>query len=361
MELIGKEFIDNNEALDELVIGSHRIGLGEQVEIELPVAKLYTNTDMSMPIKVVRAKKPGPCVFISAAIHGDEINGVEIIRRLIKRKLKLICGTVIFVPIVNVYGVLNKNRYMPDRRDLNRSFPGSAKGSLAGRVAYQFLEEIVNKCQYGIDLHTGAIHRSNLPQVRAKLTDERTMELAKIFGAPVVLNSNLRDGSLRQCASEDGCRILLYEAGEALRFDELSIRAGVHGVINILTYLDMLKPAKNRKKQPTEPIVADRSSWMRANTSGIVSFKVNLGEHVEKKQVLAKISSPFGEVLGEVCSTREGIVIGKQNIPLVQEGEAMFHIAYFSEPDEVAELIEQFEDTIMPEELPYDNRELNIY
>lgn len=358
MEWTGNEFIDTNSEADVLVIGSHHIGLGEQVEIELPVAKLYTNTDMSMPIKVIRAKKAGPCVFVSAAIHGDEINGIEIIRRLIKRKLKLTCGTVIFVPIVNVYGVLNKSRYMPDRRDLNRSFPGSAKGSLAGRVAYQFLEEIVNKCQYGIDLHTGAIHRSNLPQIRARLSDETTLVLAKTFGAPVVLNSDLRDGSLRQCASEDGCRILLYEAGEALRFDELSIRGGVRGVVNTLTHLGMLKPtAKARKKAPVEPIVADRSSWMRANTSGIISFKVNLGEHVEKKQVLAEISSPFGDVLGEVRSTREGIVIGRQNIPLVQEGEALFHIAYFSEPDEVAELIEQFEDTIMPEELNYDSRD----
>lgn len=348
--------IDSSSSNNELVIGGHTIGLGEQISIELPVAKLYTNTDMSMPIKVIRAKKPGPCVFVSAAIHGDEINGIEVIRRLIKRKLKLSCGTVIFVPIVNVYGVLNKSRYMPDRRDLNRSFPGSAKGSLAGRVAYQFLEEIVNKCQYGIDLHTGAIHRSNLPQIRANLSDKTTLELAKTFGTPIVLNSDLRDGSLRQCASEDGCRILLYEAGEALRFDELSIRAGVRGVINTLTHLGMLKPSSRvRKKQPAQPIVANRSSWMRANTSGIVSFKVSLGEHVVKKQVLAQISSPFGEVLGEVSSTREGIVIGRQNIPLVQEGEAMFHIAYFNEPDEVAELIEEFEDTVMPEELAYDS------
>lgn len=338
------------QANDVLMIGETAIALGKQAMIELPVAKLYTNTDMHMPIKVIRAKRSGPTVFVSAAIHGDEINGIEIIRRLIKRKLSLVKGTLIFVPIVNVYGVLNKSRYMPDRRDLNRSFPGSARGSLAGRVAHQFLAEIVDKCDYGIDLHTGAIHRSNLPQIRGNLADEKTLALAKSFGVPVVLNSTLRDGSLRQCASDNGCRILLYEAGEALRFDELSIRAGVRGVIHTLTHLQMIKSAaKQTKRTHIEPIVANKSSWMRANESGIVRFRAELGERVSKLQVLAEISSPFGELLGEVKSSKAGIVIGKQNIPLVQEGEAMYHIAYFDELDDVEDTIENFEDTILPD------------
>lgn len=331
----------------DLIIGGKRIPLGGEAEIALPVAKLYTNTNIHMPIKVIRAKKPGKTVFISAAIHGDEINGIEIIRRLLTRNLKLSKGTVIFVPIVNVYGVLNKSRYMPDRRDLNRSFPGSDKGSLAGRVAYQFLEEIVSQCDYGIDLHTGAIHRTNLPQVRANLADAKTLELAESFGVPVVLNSNLRDGSLRQCASDNGCRILLYEAGEALRFDELSIRGGVRGVINTLRHLGVMRASRSNKKQ-IEPMVANKSSWMRASESGIALFKAELGERVQKNQVLAEISSPFGERLGEVVSSKEGIVIGKQNIPLVQEGEAMYHIAYFTqdELEEVQDTIETFEEHI---------------
>lgn len=336
---------------DVLKIGEHCIALGETVSIALPVAKLYTHTDMSMPIMVMRAKKAGPTVFISAAIHGDEINGIEIIRRLLKRKLKLLQGTLIFVPIVNVYGVLNKSRYMPDRRDLNRSFPGSAKGSLAGRVAHQFLHEIVYQCDYGIDLHTGAIHRGNLPQIRANLKDPETLQLAKSFGVPVVLNSNLRDGSLRQIASEQGCRILLYEAGEALRFDELSIRAGVKGIIGTLRHLGLLRtPSKKTNKTPKppiEPTVANKSSWMRASESGIVTFKAELGERVSKQQLLANISSPFGEKVGQVVSTKEGIVIGKQNIPLVQEGEAMYHIAYFDELDDIEDKLETFEDVIL--------------
>lgn len=339
---------------EELVIGKHTIGLGQRVSVELPVANLYTNTSISMPIHVIRARKPGPCVFVSAAIHGDEINGIEIIRRLLKRKLKLAAGTLIFVPIVNVYGVLNKSRYMPDRRDLNRSFPGSANGSLAGRVAHQFLNEIVAHCQYGIDLHTGAIHRSNLPQIRANLADAETLRLATTFGVPVVLNSTLRDGSLRQCASDDGCRILLYEAGEALRFDELSIRAGVRGILNVLRALDMLRVktvAGSKAKVSLEPMVANKSAWMRANASGIIGFKKKLGEYVQKNDVLAEISSPFGELLSVVKSNKEGVVIGKQNIPLAQEGEAMYHVAYYDDPDGVADMIEEFENDVLPEDM----------
>lgn len=338
--------------MEKLVIGGTEIKPGTWVQIEMPVAKLYTDTDISMPIQVMRAKKDGPTVFVSAAVHGDELNGIEIIRRLIKLKaLKLTRGTLILVPMVNVYGVLNQSRYMPDRRDLNRTFPGSAQGSLAGRVADKFLTEIVNHCDYGIDLHTGAIHRSNLPQIRADLNDEVTRGLADVFGVPVLLNSNLRDGSLRQSALESGVRILLYEAGEALRFDELSIRAGVKGVMNVLSHLEMIrKRSGGRSKKVLRPYEANNSAWVRASCSGIVLNKKRLGDAVQKGDVLAEIGSPFGDVMGEVVAIRSGIIIGQQNIPLVQEGDAMFHIAYFSEDGEmIAERIENMQDSLLPE------------
>lgn len=340
--------------MEELIIGGQAIPPGKTLQIEMPVVRLYTDTDISMPVHVIRSKKAGPTVFVSAAVHGDELNGIEIIRRLINLKsLRLSSGTLIFVPMVNVYGVLNQSRYMPDRRDLNRCFPGSAKGSLAGIVANKFLSEIVRHCEYGIDLHTGAIHRSNLPQIRANLDDEETRELAEIFGVPVMLNSNLRDGSLREAAVELGTKILLYEAGQALRFDELSIRAGVRGIQNVLAHLGMLqrKPRRATKKQTVTPFIANTSSWLRANASGIVQSLKHLGDKVEKGDVLAVIGSPFGEVFDRVRVTRPGIIIGKQNIPLVQEGEAMFHIAYFSEEDEeVVENIEIMQDTLLPDE-----------
>lgn len=339
--------------MSDIKIGEHSIAPGKNLQIELPVVRLYTDTDICMPVQVIRSKKPGPTVFVSAAVHGDELNGIEIVRRLIKQKtLKLSAGTLILVPMVNVYGVLNQSRYMPDRRDLNRCFPGSPKGSLAGIVAHRFLNEIVSQCQYGIDLHTGAIHRSNLPQIRADLKDEETLALAESFGVPVLLNASLRDGSLRQAAVESGTKILLYEAGEALRFDELSIRAGIRGIQNVLTKLGMLKKPerKTSKKMPHKPYVANTSNWTRATASGIVNNLKTLGEMVEKGDPLARIGSPFGQTFETVRASRTGIIIGRQNIPLAQEGDAMFHIAYFTEEErEIAENIELMQGTLMPE------------
>lgn len=335
-----------------LYIGDHCIQPGEKKKLELPVAKLYSDTDIRIPVYVVRSKKPGPTVFISAAIHGDELNGIEIVRRLIQQKsLRLLSGSLILVPIINIYGVHTLSRYMPDRRDLNRCFPGSEKGSLAARVADIFTEQIVKKCQYGIDLHTGAIHRSNLPQIRANLNDSETAAMAEAFGVPVLINANIRDGSLRQSAAEAGAKVLLYEAGQALRFDELSIRAGVRGVLNVLSYLGMLKPKKS--KQAVTPFTANNSAWVRASASGIISNKTKIGDNVTKGQLLAKIGDPFGDEIAVVNSPRAGIVIGMQNIPLVQEGDAMYHIAFFSEDDEaIAEHIENLHETLLPESPP---------
>jgi predicted deacylase len=336
--------------MKELIIAGQTIPPGTRTQLNIPGIRLYTDTDISMPVSVIRARKSGPTVFVSAAVHGDELNGIEIIRRLIHLKsLRINCGTLILVPIVNIYGVLNQSRYMPDRRDLNRCFPGSPKGSLAGRVADTFLSEIVNHCDYGIDLHTGAIHRSNLPQIRADLEDPETLSLAEAFGVPVLLNSNLRDGSLRQAAVESGTKILLYEAGQALRFDELSIRAGVKGIMNVLSHIGMIS-RKSSHKKPIQRFVANNSVWCRANESGIVNNLKNLGDQVQKGEALATIGGPFGEIFDTVKSSRAGIIIGKQNIPLAQEGDAMFHIAYFSEPDEeIAENIEKMQDTLLPE------------
>ncbi|WP_283789095.1 succinylglutamate desuccinylase/aspartoacylase family protein [Bermanella sp. WJH001] len=333
-----------------LTIADTQIAPGETCEIQIPVANLYTDTDIHMPVHVIRAKRSGPTMFVSAAVHGDELNGIEIIRRLIQKKgFKLTAGTLILVPMVNVYGVLDQTRYLPDRRDLNRSFPGSEKGSLAGRVAYRFLNDIVKHCTHGIDLHTGAIHRSNLPQVRADLSDPETLEMAKSFSVPVLLNSNLRDGSLRQAAVESGTKILLYEAGEALRFDEFSIRAGLDGVLKVLSHLGMVRKSKKRKMR--EPYIANNSAWIRANSSGIVRDLKGLGDQVTKGDIMAEIGNPMGRVLDHVKATRSGIIIGKQNIPLVQEGEAMFHVAYFSEDDEtIAEHIENIQDSLLPDE-----------
>jgi predicted deacylase len=321
---------------------------GEVRKIELPVVKLYTDTQMSIPVQVHCGKQAGPTLFLSAAIHGDELNGVEIIQRLINsRAMQKVRGTVLAVPMVNVYGVLNQTRYLPDRRDLNRSFPGSSRGSLAARMADLFLREIVQRCDYGIDFHTGAIHRSNLPQIRADLSDDDTKRLASAFGVPVILNANVRDGSLRQSAAEEGAKVLLYEAGEALRFDELAIRAGVRGTLNVMRALGML-PA-SRRKPSYEPVEAHYSRWLRATDSGFIRHRKQLGDQVERGDILADIVDPYGTLLDSIITKQDGIIIGKQNIPLVQEGEAVYHIACFSQPDEVSENLEQFQDDLLPD------------
>jgi len=333
---------------NSISIAGHAIQPGSSVTIDLPMVRLYTDTDISVPVHIKCARKHGPTLFVSAAVHGDEINGIEIVRRLLRLKsLKLSRGTLILLPMVNVYGVLNRSRYMPDRRDLNRCFPGYENGSLAAIVADKFISEIVEQCDYGVDLHTGAIHRSNLPQIRADLSDKMTQALAHAFGVPVILNSSPREGTLRHAAQEVNTQVLLYEAGEALRFDELSILAGVRGVMRVLHHLDMVK--KKPTKIKAQPVIANTSRWKRAPNSGIVHSHAKLGDHVQPGDVLAEIGSPLGEVFGEIISDKSAIVIGKQNIPLVQKGEAMYHLAYFSQDEqEIAENIKDMADVLLP-------------
>ncbi|MFT4563759.1 MAG: putative deacylase, partial [Gammaproteobacteria bacterium] len=278
------------------------------------------------------------------------LNGVEIIRRLLKRKvLSSISGTLVAVPIVNVHGFLYQSRYLPDRRDLNRSFPGSRTGSIAARLANTFLAEIVSKADYGLDLHTGAINRSNFPQIRANLDDDKTLALAKAFGAPVIINANLRDGSLRSCAVDLGIPMLIYEAGEALRFDEICIRGGLRGITNVMRSIGMLPEAKSRKKQ--NPVEARSTSWVRAPSSGIVSWNVKLGASVSKDQKLATLSSPLGDRDDVAKAPFDGIVIGRSNIPLAHEGDALAHIAAFKSVSKAEDLVEEFATTHEPDSL----------
>jgi len=308
---------------------------------------------MTMPVHVVKGKKSGPRLFISAAIHGDEINGVEIIRRLLKLPaLKRLKGTIIAVPIVNIHGLINHSRYLPDRRDLNRSFPGSEKGSLAARLAHLFMKEIVSQSTHGIDLHTGALHRDNLPQIRANMDDEETEKLARAFDVPVMISSNLRDGSLREAAAEHGIPMLLYEAGEALRFDEISIRAGVKGIVNVMRTLEMLPPSRSKTKKHLEPVVARSSSWIRASDSGILRAMVPLGSRVKKNTLLGVVADPFGETEANIVSTFNGIVIGRTNLPLVNEGDALYHIARFEDIHEIEAKVDKFHEQHSPELIP---------
>ncbi|NGP54193.1 succinylglutamate desuccinylase/aspartoacylase family protein [Thioalkalivibrio sp. XN8] len=323
-----------------LQIGGVTVAPGERRGIALPVGMLHTHVPVEMPVWVIHGRRPGPRLFISAAIHGDELNGIEIIRRIRARPLRGLRGTLLLVPVVNVFGLLQHTRYLPDRRDLNRSFPGSERGSLAARLAHLFMREIVARCTHGIDLHTGAVHRSNLPQVRAQLDDPATRELALAFGAPVVLDSRLRDGSLREAAAEKGIPTLIYEAGEALRFDEMSIRVGAAGIIEVMRRLDMLRPRPEGRARPVRPVIADSSHWVRAPAGGILRTAIRLGQRVKPGELLGRISDPAGDRDLRVDAPHEGIVIGRNSLPLVNEGDGLFHVARMARPGEALAAVE---------------------
>jgi len=332
-----------------ITMGGQETKAGTRQTIHLPLPELYNYSPTTMTAHVVHGRNPGPCLLIAAALHGDEINGVEIIRRLLGHKsIAKTKGTLVLIPVVNVFGFVAQSRYLPDRRDLNRSFPGSPKGSMAARLANLVMTEIMPHCTHVVDLHTGAINRENLPQIRATLNgNEELAALAKAFNAPVVLDAGLRDGTFRKAAHELGIPSLVYEAGEALRFDEVSIRAGVAGCLNILSHLGMIRKRKSRKKH--QPLIAKSSSWVRASQSGVARSLVPLGAEVSPGDALAYISDPSGGNEDVVKSSVAGIVIGRTRLPLVHEGEAIFHIARFSQPTEAAESIESFQDAFDPE------------
>lgn len=311
-------------------IGGIEVPSAQIQRLEIPVARLPTQTMLSLPVIVVNGVCDGPTLWLSAAIHGDELNGVEIIHRVLQQiSPQNLRGTVIAVPIVNVFGFIDQSRYLPDRRDLNRSFPGSTRGSLGSRLAHLFMAEIVNRSTHGIDLHTASDHRINLPQIRANLDDPQTYECAKAFGAPVMIHSQTRDGSLRQAATQQGIPVLLYEAGEALRFDSHCIQIGVAGVLRVMAALDMYQSTVETNL--LSPVEVRKTQWVRASTSGILQLFVELGERVYRKQILGTISDAFGDATVKVRAPGDGLVICAQQNPLVNQGDAIVNLAVFDE------------------------------
>lgn len=313
-------------ARESFAIGNVRVRAGAARDVELPITRLVTGGDVSLPVRVVHGREPGPVVWVSGAIHGDEVIGVEVIRELIAAlKPKEFRGTLVAVPVVNVLGFMAGDRYLPDRRDLNRMFPGSPRGSLASRIAHLFMTEVVAKCDVGIDVHTAADKRANLPQIRADLDDPRTRELAEAFGAPVMVHARVRDGSLRQAAVEVGAKVLLYEAGEALRFDDESIATGVEGVRRVLAFLGMI----DTDPADALPLTLESRStgWVRARGTGILNLETHLGAVVEAGERIGGLSDTFGKRVRLVRADRSGIVIGLTRAPIVNAGDALVHIA----------------------------------
>ena len=307
-------------------IGGVRMRAGTTRELSLPITRMVTGAEVSVPVRIVHGREDGPVVWLTAATHGDEVVGIEVIREVLTSlSPKTFRGTLVAVPIVNVLGFMAGDRYLPDRRDLNRSFPGSARGSLASRIAHLLMTEVIRKGSVGMDLHTGAFGRTNLPQVRGDLDDPETLSLAEAFGAPVMYHAKLRDGSLRAAAREVGCRVLLYEAGESWRMDDWAVAAGVAGVRRVLAALNMIDGADAVPDGANQE--CRTSGWVRARNTGILMLDVDLGQHVSIGQRLGVLTDSFGKTVRLVRADRAGIVIGRAQTPLVNSGDALVHIA----------------------------------
>jgi hypothetical protein len=331
---------------EPIEIAGVRIQPGRSAVIRVPVTQRLTTGQVEIAARVVHGRRPGPRLFVSAALHGDEINGTEILRRLLGMPLlRRLRGTLVAVPVVNVYGFVSQQRYLPDRRDLNRSFPGSARGSLAARVAYSFLTNFVEGSTHGIDLHTGAIHRTNLPQIRVRLSNPAIEDMARAFGAPVILNSPLRPGSLRAAADDLGIPTLVYEAGEALRFDEFSIRAGIRGIVSVMRHLEML-PRTRSMRRVSSAVISHKSVWIRAPDTGMLTTQLRLGATIQRREVLGSITDPFGENTRTIRSPVSGVLIGRTNLPLANEGDALFHVGTFDRIESVAEEVDAFREDL---------------
>ncbi|MXV37393.1 succinylglutamate desuccinylase [Flavobacteriaceae bacterium Ap0902] len=297
--------------------------------IQMNVAHLTTRTPIEIPIFVYKSQHPGPTVLFSAGMHGDEINGVEIVRRILDTDLyKVDRGTVICIPIINIYGFLNFSRYVPDGKDVNRSFPGYAKGSLASKVAYHITKYIIPYIDLGIDFHTGGSQRTNYPQIRGDFSDEMTAQLARDTRAPFLIHSKIILGSLRMAAHENGKKILVYEGGESLRYDKFAIEEGYNCVHRLLKSLDMI----NRIPEPcSNSILIEDKSWYRCPDSGMWIPAVEYGDYVEKEQSMGFITSPFGDFKSKVVSKEAGYIIGLNNQAVVNKGDALINLGVVAE------------------------------
>jgi predicted deacylase len=309
--------------MEPLIIYNQEILPGQTAELNLPVAELPTHTKVHLPVYVFRGMEPGPVLLVTAALHGDEVNGTETIRSMIVNKLLMPkAGTVIAMPIVNVYGFLSQSRALPDGKDLNRSFPGSKIGSLARRLAYLLLNEVVVHADYGIDLHTGGASRTNFPQVRCDFTRPESVELGKAFGAPYLLHTKEIPGSFRKSASVLGKSIIVFEGGESSRFDDYSISEARDGIQRLMAHLGMC----DRLVAPRTSKILSESSWMRARIAGLFHPEVRYGDAVQKGEVIATLGDPYGEKTVKIKSSRTGFIIGLNNKPVVNAGDALIHI-----------------------------------
>ncbi len=309
--------------MEDLVIDNIRIRPGQSVKLDRNIARLPSHTDIDLVIYVYRSTKPGPVLLLSGGLHGDEVNGIEIVRRLIQQEItQPLRGTVICIPVINVYGFIHFSRYVPDGKDVNRSFPGSRTGSLASRIAHYLTKHIIPHIDYGLDFHTGGADRSNFPQVRCSFKDPMAKELAGAMGIPFVLNANFLSKSLRMSAYKAKKSIVVYEGGMSSRIDETTVQMGVNGAINLMHHLGMTEETAPK----TQTNWLKDSTWVRSRQSGIFQSVIENGQFVEKKQDLGNLSDPFGDFTISIKSPKSSYVIGLNHNPVVHQGDALIHL-----------------------------------
>lgn len=306
-------------------IAGTKIEKGESKQIKLAIAKLTSGIEIDVPVIVTRGKKDGPVLLLMAGLHGDEINSVDVVRTIIEQKLNQVdSGTVICVPILNVFGFINFSREVPDGKDVNRSFPGHSKGSLASQIAYHFNKQVLPHCNFIIDFHTGGKSRYNIPQVRTVLDNKKCKELADVFNAPFTLHSNLIPKTLRETAVNQDKTIVVFEGGEALRFDQHALDVAISGTKKVLHHLQM----KVFKQPLKKSITKHKRTWMRAPDSGFFHPTVKTGELVTFDQIVGTISGPFADYQENCVASKSGYVVTLNNNPMVSRGDAIMQIAY---------------------------------
>ncbi|OEY73719.1 succinylglutamate desuccinylase/aspartoacylase family protein [Salegentibacter salarius] len=311
-----------------LEILGEKVKPGKSATINFNMAKLYTTTSVEVPVIIERSKKPGPVVLITAGIHGDEINGVEIVRQIISKGInRPQKGTVICIPVVNIFGFLNLRREFPDGRDLNRMFPGTKHGSLASRFAFQFVKKILPLANFCLDFHTGGASRFNAPQIRVKRGDEQSLKYARIFSAPFTIHSKTITKSYRETCAKKGIPVLLFEGGKSQDSNKDVAKHGVEGAMRILSFLEMLNPKFEYPDAIGETVVIENTNWMRAKYSGLLHIKIPCGKHVEKGEYIGTITDPYGKFRHKIKAVNTGYVININESPIVYQGDAIFHIS----------------------------------
>ncbi len=346
--------------VQDFAIAGHIISPGSVANVALPVSALASGIEASLNLRIIHGAKPGSVFFISAAIHGDEIIGTAIIREIMPLlDPHILSGTLIIAPTVNIYGFMARSRYLPDRRDLNRSFPGGPKFSLAGQLAHIFLTEVLERSDMGIDIHSAAEHRYNLPQIRHAAGSEKLKILAEAFGPPAIIESPLRPGSMREIASQKKVDILLLETGEAKRFDRFSVQIGAAGILRVLAALEML-PQDIVEPNQAKPAHARKTKWLRAPRGGITKRLYKSGDFVAAGDVLALVTDVLGEEPEALTAPYDGLIIGHSTLPVVNQGDALFHIAEINQPETAQERVQAImQSALDPDQPQYEQHMLD--